>query len=101
MYIEEVTNISINNTNDIEAVDLQPFDFSKLNAISACPFYGIVRHVLNKNFQTNERSMALECGALCHQCFACYRALSIWSRGIEENKERLVIIAKNYLINLF
>lgn len=101
MYIEEVTNISINNTNDVEAVDLQPFDFSKLNAISACPFYGIVRHVLNKNFQTNERSMALECGALCHQCFACYRALSIWSRGIEENKERLVIMAKNYLINLF
>lgn len=101
MLIENITNISIRDTNECEKVDMQGFDFSKLNAISACPFYGILRHVHNKTFQVNERAMALECGALCHQCFACYRALSIWDRGIEEDKIKLVKIAENYLTKLF
>lgn len=101
MFIERVTSINISETNDLQKVDMQGFDFSKLNAISACPFFGILRHVHNKTFQANERLMALECGELCHQCFALYRALSIWDRGIEEDKIKLVKIAENYITKLF
>lgn len=97
--INDIINISI-NPSDYPFTD-RGYDFSLLNSVNTCPMYGITRHVLQKNFTNNDRHMALECGDLCHKCFACYRALSIYFRGIKENKETLCLIGKNYIVKLF
>ena len=98
MFIEEVTNIEV--VDNIENND-KGYDFSMLNAISTCPFYGITRFIHNKVFDDSARNMALECGDLCHKCFAAYRALSVYYRGKAENKDTLKQIGYNYLVNLF
>lgn len=77
------------------------YDFSLLNAVSTCPFYGIVRHIKNKVFNNTDRNLALECGELCHKCFAAYRAYSIYQRGEGLNKPVLCEIGFNYLVKLF
>ena len=93
MFIEEVTNIQV--VDNIEHED-KGYDFSTLNAISTCPFYGITRFIHNKVFDDSARNMALECGDLCHKCFAAYRALSIYYRGEKENSYITSIIGSNY-----
>jgi hypothetical protein len=99
MKIDEIVSIDIKENDNSKPV--MALDFSKLNSISTCPMYGITRHILNKNFQVNERSMALECGDLCHKCFAVYRALSIYFRGEEENNETLAKIGIRELSKVF
>lgn len=101
MIINEIVSINVLPIQENDIVDLYPLDFSKLNSINTCPMYGITRHILNKNFQTTERSMALECGDLCHKCFAIYRALSIWFRGLEENKPTLQSIGTREIAKVF
>lgn len=98
MFIEEVTNIRI--VDNVENTD-KGYDFSTLNAISTCPFYGITKFICNKTFSDASRNMALECGDLCHKCFAAYRALSIYYRGKAENKDTLMHIGFKYLADLF
>ena len=98
MFIEEVTNIQV--VDNIEH-ETKGYDFSTLNAISTCPFYGITRFIHNKVFDDSARNMALECGDLCHKCFAAYRALSVYYRGKKENKETLMHIGFKYLVDLF
>lgn len=98
MFIEEVTNIEV--VDNIEHND-KGYDFSTLNAISTCPFYGITRFIHNKVFNDSERNMALECGDLCHRCYAAYRALSIYYRGKKENNKVIQGLGFNYLVNLF
>ena len=87
MFIEEVTNIQV--VDNIEH-ETKGYDFSTLNAISTCPFYGITRFIHNKVFDDSARNMALECGDLCHKCFAAYRALSIYYRGVNEQNETFI-----------
>lgn len=99
MFIEEVTNIEV--VDNIENND-KGYDFSMLNAISTCPFYGITRFIHNKVFDDSARNMALECGDLCHRCFAAYRALSVYYRGKTENKDTLMRIGyKNLYENFY
>lgn len=98
MFIEEVTNIEV--VDNIENTD-KGYDFSTLNAISTCPFYGITRFIHNKVFSDASRNMALECGDLCHKCYAAYRALSVYYRGKKENNETLKHIGFKYLVDLF
>lgn len=98
MMIDEILNIQI---NDYKGPKERGYDFSMLNSINTCPFYGIVRHIHNKVFDVSERNMALECGDLCHKCFACYRALSIYFRGIEENNQTIELIGRKELVKVF
>ena len=99
MFIEEVTNIEV--VDNIEH-ETKGYDFSTLNAISTCPFYGITRFIHNKVFSDASRNMALECGDLCHKCYAAYRALSIYYRGKKENKDTLMRIGyKNLYENFY
>lgn len=95
MKIEEITNIKVEAWDD--SFDLKGYDFSMINAINTCPMYGITRYVHNKVFTINEREMALECGALCHNCFAIYRALSIYYRGVKEQNDTICIIGKKQI----
>lgn len=95
MKIEEIKNIKIEAWDD--SFDLKGYDFSMINAINTCPMYGITRYVHNKVFTVNEREMALECGALCHNCFAIYRALSIYYRGISESDKHLQAIGIKHI----
>lgn len=102
MMISDITQISINGYDKSNTlVDEKGLDFSKMNSISTCPFYGIIRHILNKNFQVNERNMALECGDLCHKCFAVYRAYSIYQRGEVENNNIIMTIGYNQIKRFF
>lgn len=98
MFINNITDIAINlytgDKND------RGYDFSMLNSINTCPFYGIIRHIHNKVFNNSNRDMALECGDLCHKCFAAYRALSIYYSGIKEEKTTKTAIGRKYLFNL-
>lgn len=95
MFIEKITNIKVNTWDN--KYDLKGYDFSMMNAINTCPMYGITRYVHNKVFTVNEREMALECGALCHNCFAIYRALSIYFRGCKENDENIQAIGIKHI----
>ena len=99
MMINEILSINIDKYTGPE--DDRGVDFSILNSVSTCPFYGIVRHILNKSFVVNERNMALECGDLCHKCFATYRALSIYYRGVTENKDTLKLIGTHQIQRFF
>ncbi len=99
MRIDEIKEISIDNYDGPE--NERGVDFSIMNGISTCPFYGIIRYIHNKTFSVVERNLALECGDLCHKCFACYRALSIYFRGVNENKQTLKDIGANNVIKIF
>lgn len=98
MRIEEITGINI---DEYSGPDERGLDFSILNSINTCPFYGIVRHIHNKTFSVNERNMALECGDLCHKCFAVYRALSIYDRGIVEKNSIIFEIGLREIKKVF
>lgn len=99
MKIDKIVNVKVNNyTGDPTE---RGYDFSILNSVNTCPFYGILRHIHNKVLTVNERNMALECGDLCHKCFACYRALSVYDRGRSENNIKILELGRNYLTNLF
>ena len=98
MKIEEITNIKVDSyTGDLTE---RGYDFSTLNSISTCPFYGIIRHIHNKVFSINAREMALECGELCHQCFAAYRALSVCYRGQKEKNGTMFGLGYFYLTDI-
>lgn len=97
--INEILNIKV-DTYDGPKED-RGYDFSMLNSINTCPFYGIVRHIHNKVFDNTSRNMALECGDLCHKCYACYRALSIYYRGITEKNSIIMNIGMRELIKVF
>lgn len=99
MFIQEITNIQLNDYNN-ELQD-RGYDFSLLNSVSTCPFYGILRHVHSKVLTVNERNMALECGTLCHECFACYRALSVYYRGETEKDYQVSKLGYDYIVNIF
>lgn len=99
MFIQEITNIKLDDyKGDITE---RGYDFSLLNSVSTCPFYGILRHIHSKVLTVNEREMALECGTLCHNCFAAYRALSVYYRGETEKDYNVSKLGYNYLVNLF
>lgn len=71
----------IRDVVSIEFLDSDPnmdgYDFSSLNAVDSCVFKGIVTNVLGKKFtDATQRNMALECGDLCHKCYAMMRAIS-------------------------
>lgn len=69
--------LSINIRKDIQ-IDGDGIDFSTMNAVSSCPFRGIVKNVLGKQFKEGEeRNMALEAGDLSHKVYAVWRALTI------------------------
>lgn len=95
MLVETIKEIKVNTWTDGDL--LKGYDFSMMNSISTCPMYGITRYIHNKVFTINEREMALECGGLCHNCFAIYRACSIYYRGIKENNENLVAIGIKHI----
>lgn len=99
MFIQEITNIKIEDYK--EEKQERGYDFSLLNSVNTCPFYGILRHVHSKVLTVNERNMALECGDLCHKCFACYRALSVYYRGIDIKDFAVKDLGYKYLENLF
>lgn len=84
--INNILGINItNNTADVE----NGLDFSTLNAVSACPFKGILVNVLGKHFKEGEeRNMALEAGDLSHKVYAVWRALSIQD---EELRDKMVL----------
>lgn len=72
--IKSIINITINESKE----SCDGYDFSTMNAVSSCPFKGIVSNVLGKRFKDiSERNMALEAGDLCHKVYAVWRALSI------------------------
>lgn len=95
MFVETIKGIKVNTWTDGDL--LKGYDFSMMNSINTCPMYGITRYVHNKVFTINEREMALECGELCHNCFAIYRACSIYYRGIKENNENLKSIGIKHI----
>lgn len=95
MHIEEITNIKVDTWNN--QYNLKGYDFSMMNSINTCPMYGITRYVHNKVFTVNEREMALECGELCHNCFAVYRAYSIYLRGVKEDNTTLMNIGIKHI----
>lgn len=95
MLVESIKGIKVNTWKEGDL--LKGYDFSMMNSINTCPMYGITRYVHNKVFTINEREMALECGELCHNCFAIYRALSIYYRGIKENNENLIAIGIKHI----
>lgn len=98
MFVKKINNIQINDyTGDVTD---RGYDFSLLNAVSTCPFYGILRHIHSKVFTNVNRNMALECGDLCHKCYAAYRAFSVYQRGMKEDKDTLKLIGLNYLKTL-
>ena len=73
--INNILSINIDKNNQVEG---EGIDFSTMNAISSCPFRGIVRNVLGKQFKEGEeRNMALEAGDLSHKVYAVWRAMSI------------------------
>ena len=87
--IESILSININKDIDCGGEGL---DFSTMNAVSSCPFKGIVRNVLGKQFKEGEeRNMALEAGDLSHKVYAVWRALSI------KDKELRDIYTKKFL----
>lgn len=77
------------NLVDCQDTNENAYDFSTLNAVSACPFRGIVSNVLGKQFKDRvERNTALEAGDLCHKVYAVWRALSIKD---EELHDKMVL----------
>lgn len=101
MFIKDILSVSIDNSTEENKCAYKGYDFSMLNSISTCPFYGIVRYEYNKVFQVTDRNMALECGALCHECYAAYRALSIFYSRKGENSSKAMDLSFRELKKIF
>lgn len=87
--ISEIVSINIDKEFPLEGDGI---DFSTMNAISSCPFKGIVSNVLGKHLKDGEeRNMALEAGDLSHKVYAVWRALSL------EDEELQDIYVKKFL----
>lgn len=80
----KILGISIDEHNIVEG-EPRGIDFSTMNAISGCPFRGILQTYLGKRFKEDtERNMALEAGDLCHKVYAVWRALSIKDEELQD-----------------
>lgn len=58
-------------TSAAQKKTLHPYSNSRLEDLAMCPTWGVVH--LQKKYQTDARSMALEAGELLHQVFAAVR----------------------------
>lgn len=72
--MENVANFRLATEEDKH---LSTFDHTKLSAINTCPTYGILRYQMHKRMSLEGRSMALEAGSACHECFAFIRLVSL------------------------
>lgn len=80
----KITGISIDNHIIVDG-EPKGIDFSTMNAISACPFRGILSTYLCKRFKDGEeRNMALEAGDLSHKVYAVWRALSLKDKELQD-----------------
>lgn len=81
-------NCDIQLLDSLEGYEHLPrYDFTALNAIEACPVYGIVRFIHHKQFESNERAMALEAGSAAHEAYAACRVLMLHEMGLPEHAQ--------------
>lgn len=63
-------------TTEKEKQEFRPWSNSLLSAVNMCPTWGVVKYGLQKSYESDARSMALEYGSAAHEVFAaiyCYQ----------------------------
>lgn len=82
--IYDIVNISLEPYDPAKHGEMVGYDFSTMNVVDGCAVRGIIQNVLGKHFdEPQQRNMALECGDLCHKCFAMLRALTIDDANVQ------------------
>ena len=73
LTMKDVARVSIRPATDDDA-DLPGYDFTRLNAVSTCPRYGVIRYVHNLAMGiSSARNLALEAGSASHDVYAAAR----------------------------
>ncbi len=84
--LSQIADVNMRLTTP-EDMHLQTFDFTKLNAISECALWGILRYGHHKVISGTGRAMALEAGSAMHEVFAAIRLIELYRGGLHKHVE--------------
>lgn len=84
--MKDIEAVRVRPATAIDVDTLQGYDFTRLNAVSTCPRYGVVRYIHDKAMSAGVgRAMALEAGQASHQVYAAAR---LWQLGVTQGMKQ-------------
>ena len=78
MTMRDMEGVEFTIATPEETADIVPYDYTRMNAVSTCPTWGIIRYIRSLSFHSTNRVMALDAGSAAHESYAACR---LWQLG--------------------
>lgn len=78
LTMRDMEGVEFTIATEEDTADIFALDYTKLNAVSTCPTWGIVRYIRSLAFNSSNRVMALDAGSAAHEAYAACR---LWQLG--------------------